>query len=125
VLRVPECRVKVVIYAAMKVYVVSYWLRPQDEPGAPQKLWEELDILFSAKRGDWLLASREWAQRQLDRLVSFRVHAGEHYCQFELEEEAGTFAIVCKEHPEIRHPGTTGQLIRFPGSRVSPSKSQE
>jgi hypothetical protein len=113
----------VVVYAAMKVYVVRYWPRPQDEPPVvPQKPCEKIAILFSAKRGDWLLASREWAQRQIDRLVSFRVHVGEHYCQFELEEEAGTFAIVCKEHPEIGHAGNTGRLIRFPGGRLSPSK---
>jgi hypothetical protein len=40
------------------------------------------------------------AQKELDLLNSWRVHISEHYCQFELEEEDGTFAIVCRDHPE-------------------------
>jgi hypothetical protein len=42
----------------------------------------------------------EQAQRDLDMLRIVHIRVGEHYCQLELEEEDGTFAIVCKEHPE-------------------------
>jgi hypothetical protein len=83
------------------MYVVGYRTRSENEPAAdPKKPWENIDVQFSPRRGDWLLASREWAQRHLDLLTSFRTHVEEHYCHFEIEEEAGTFAIVCRQHPE-------------------------
>lgn len=42
----------------------------------------------------------EEARRELDLLASMRVHVKEHYCQLELEEIEGKFAIICTEHPE-------------------------
>jgi hypothetical protein len=36
----------------------------------------------------------------IDLLTSMQLHVKEHYCQLELEEEEGTFSIICKKHPE-------------------------
>jgi hypothetical protein len=85
----------------MKVYVVGYKTRPENEPPVdPSKSRQNIDVGFSQKRGDWLFNDRGWAQQHLDSLASKRVHVGEHYCRLEIEEEDGTFAIVCMEHPE-------------------------
>jgi hypothetical protein len=60
-----------------------------------------MDVWFSPQRGDWLMDYKEHAQRELDLLASGRVHVDEHDCQLELEEENGTFAIACKNHPPL------------------------
>jgi hypothetical protein len=87
----------------MKVYVVGYRTRAEGEPlRDPRKPWETIDVQVSSKRGDWLMDYRENAQRELDMLASMRVHVGEHYCVLELEEEDGTLAIVCKDHPSLQ-----------------------
>lgn len=89
------------IMQGMKVYVVGYRQRKEDEPPIdPLRRWENVDVQFSRKRGDWLMEYREEAQRELDLMTSMRVHMGAHYCQLELDEEDGKFAIVCNDHPE-------------------------
>lgn len=86
----------------MKVYVVGYRTRGEDEsPRDPLRPWEKVDVQFGPKRGDWLMDYKENAQRELDILTSMRVHVKEHYCVLELEEEDDTFAIVCKDHPPL------------------------
>ncbi len=86
----------------MKVYIVGYRTRGEDEPlRDPRRPWENVDVQFSPKRGDWLMDYRENAQRELDLLTSMRVRVHEHNCQLELEEENGTFAIVCIDHPPL------------------------
>ena len=85
----------------MKVYVVAYRRRKDDEQSVGPLRRDNTDVWFSAKRGDWLLPHQEYAQREIDLLTSWRVHVNEHYCQFELEEESGTFAIVCRDHPPL------------------------
>jgi hypothetical protein len=89
----------------MKVYVVGFRTRGEKESLVdPRKPWENVDVQYSPKRGDWLMPYREHAQRELDLLTSMRVHLHEHYCQLELEEEGGTFAIVCRDHPPLSYP---------------------
>jgi hypothetical protein len=84
-----------------KMYVVGSRTRKEDEPPIdPRKPLENIDVWFSPARGDWLMDYKQHAQRELDLLTSSRVHVDEHYCQLELEEEDGTFAIVCREHPK-------------------------
>jgi hypothetical protein len=61
---------------------------------------ENTDVEFSPKRGDRRTEYREFAQKELDLLNSWRVPISEHYFQFELEEEDGTFAIVCRDDAE-------------------------
>jgi hypothetical protein len=88
-------------FGFMKVYVVGYRTRKEDEPPIdPLKPWEAVVVGFSPKRGDWLIGDKEFAQRELGILITGRVHVHDHYCHFELEEEDGKFAIVCREHPE-------------------------
>lgn len=85
----------------MKVYVVGYRQRRENEPLInPPRPWDNIDVQFSPKRGDWLMEYKEEAQRELDLMLSMRVHVGAHYCQLELDEEDGKYAIVCREHPE-------------------------
>jgi hypothetical protein len=62
---------------------------------------ENSDVQFSATRGDWVMDYKENAQRELDIMLSMRVHVNEHSCHLELEEEDGTFAIVCRDHPPL------------------------
>lgn len=86
----------------MKVYIVGYRTRKENEPPAdPLKPWENVDVQFSPKRGDWLIDYKENAQLELDLLASMRVHVKEHNCRLEIEEEDGTFAIVCTDHPPL------------------------
>jgi hypothetical protein len=85
----------------MKIYVVGYRQRGETDPKIdPLRPWENVDVQFSPNRGDWLMEYKEEARRELDLLTSMRVHVKEHYCQLELEEMEGTFAIICTEHPE-------------------------
>jgi hypothetical protein len=84
----------------MKIYVVGYQQRKVDEPlRDPLRPWENVDVQFSPDRGDWLMGSEYEALRELELLNSMRVHVNEHACQFEIEEEDGTFAIICRTHP--------------------------
>jgi hypothetical protein len=90
----------VVVYAPMKMYLVAYWPRPEQEtPRAGPRLGNDHDFQFSSKRGDGLKFDELDAQRELTTLHQFQVRVNEHLCHFELEEEEGTFAIVCKDHP--------------------------
>lgn len=85
----------------MKVYVVGYRTRKEDEPPVdPLKPWEAVVVRFSHKRRDRLIGDKEFAQRELAILISGRVHVHDHYCHFELEEEDGKFAVVCKMRPK-------------------------
>lgn len=86
----------------MKVYIVGYRTRGENEPLVdPRKPWENTDVQFSPVRGDWVMDYKEYAQRELDILSSMRVRMNEHYCQLELEEEDGAFAIICRDHPPL------------------------
>lgn len=90
----------------MKVYIVGYRQRGEDEPPIdPPHPWENVDVQFSPNRGDWLMDHREQAQRELDMMRSMRVHVGTHYCQLELDENGGDYAIVCNDHPDNRVQG--------------------
>jgi hypothetical protein len=85
----------------MKVYIACVRPREKDvPPSGPAWAPDTHDVWFSSKRGDFLMENIEQAQRDLDMLRIVHIRVGEHYCQLELEEEDGTFAIVCKEHPE-------------------------
>lgn len=51
------------------------------------------------ERGGLLFDSHEWAQCYLDLLNSWGVSSEGVFCRFELEENAGVFAIVCTNYP--------------------------
>jgi subtilisin-like proprotein convertase family protein len=85
------------------MYVVGYRQRREVEPLVdPRRPWENVDVQFSPIRGDWLMEYNDEAQRELGLLTSLRVRVNDHYCQLELEEKEGTFAIICREHPDTR-----------------------
>jgi len=96
----------VVAYQPMKMYVTGYKQRDEGQPLVdPSKPWEDVDVRFTPKRGDWLMNDRGWAERELELINSMRVRSKEHFCRFEIEEEEGQFAIVCTEHPHITRDG--------------------
>ena len=86
----------------MKVYVAGRL--PQEETEFPKNLLkpgEDTALTYSYERGGWLMYYKESAELELDILTKGRFHVNEHYCQFELEEEGGMFAIVCRDHPPL------------------------
>ena len=86
----------------MKVYVAGRIQRGENEPPKdPLRPWEDTSLTYSSERGDWLMYYKESAELELDILTKGRFHVNEHYCQFELEEEGGTYAIVCRNHPPM------------------------
>jgi hypothetical protein len=115
----------VVAYQSMKMYVWHYGPHEEGLPLAePRVPGENYDITFSTERGGLLMNDIVSAQYELEALTRMRVHSGKHFCHFELEEEEGVFAIVCKEHTQITQDGVTfdsswidGQVARFTDKR--------
>jgi hypothetical protein len=100
---VPGRRVKVVVYAPMKIYLVAYWPRPEQETPRKGPGLDNYDFQFSSERAKGLKFEALDAERELITLRQFQFRVNEHLCHFELEEEEGTFAIICKDHPaEVR-----------------------
>jgi hypothetical protein len=86
----------------MKVYVAGQLL--QDDAAFPRdrvKPGEDTALTYSYERGGWLMPYKEAAELELEILTKGKFHVREHYCQFELEEVDGTFAIVCQNHPPL------------------------
>lgn len=83
----------------MKVYATGY--RPKEKPTEEQQRspYTEHEVFYS-KEPHWKMGAYE-AESQCKVLHSIRVHVGEHFCTFTVEElPGGEFAVVCLNHPE-------------------------
>ncbi|MBZ5511472.1 MAG: hypothetical protein LAN70_09925 [Acidobacteriia bacterium] len=80
----------------MKVYVADY--KPQEN--ATEQNPTPYNIEYS-KRPVWTLEFVRQAESECNNLNSMRVHIGQHYCKFSVEElPEGVFAVVCLTHPD-------------------------
>jgi hypothetical protein len=88
----------------MKMYVSGHWPvkktreQKEQEKRLPRPIMD-FDVAYS-KEPKWSM-TRDEAEWERDRLQSWNVHVGEHYCKFSVEElPSGSFAIACLSHPE-------------------------
>jgi hypothetical protein len=80
----------------MKVYVADW----NPEENAPEQNPTPYVIKYS-EQPVWTMESVPQAEFQCNCLNSKRVHIGQHYCKFSVEDlPEGKFAIVCLTHPD-------------------------
>lgn len=92
----------------MKAYVLGYRTKTDEEIEAQRRTAvpfariEEIEVQYHS-RPVWRIPSHE-AEWRCAELQRSRIHVGQHYCEFSLEElPEGNFAIVCESHPsELR-----------------------
>ncbi len=103
----------------MKRYVHGYWLRDTD-PEASR--FENLEVAY-ADDPSWKIPFPHEAEYERGFLENSRVHVGEHYCAFSVEElPEGQFAIVCITHPEGR--SATGENHTTPNTTSAHDNSR-
>jgi hypothetical protein len=88
----------------MKVYVLGYHQKRDDEVQPPKRPFdpiEDVDVRFCKEPG-WLIPFRELAESELRILQGMRVHVGLHHCELSVEEfPDGRFSIACQSHPAL------------------------
>jgi hypothetical protein len=88
----------------MKVYVLGYHQKRDDEVQPPKRPFdpiEDVDVQF-CKEPVWMIPHRGLAESELRILQDIRVRVGLHYCELSLEEfPDGRFGIVCASHPAL------------------------
>jgi hypothetical protein len=91
----------------MGTYVLGYQPKPEQEldpakPGVYDRVNpRDIEVQFSDKP-EWTFGALEFAEAQFGLLNSIRVHVGQHYCKFEVENLGeDRFTIVCKSHPGL------------------------
>lgn len=81
----------------MKRYVEGFIALLMEE--GHDKNWQDYDVGY-AEAPTWILPKHK-AEVECARLATWKVHVGEHFCSFAIEElNSSEFTVVCVNHPE-------------------------